>query len=152
MTIKEYIDSAIQNKKDITIEYVKYGNEKSIRTISNVQYSEEFGIKIKYLDVKLSEDTAVLARDCDCVCTFVNDDVGKDTIDRLIFKGIKLIALRCAGYNNVDLKAASDKIRIARVPEYSPYAVAEHAVALILSIDRKIYKAYQRTRKYNFTF
>lgn len=115
------------------------------------KYSEEFGVKIKYLDVKLSEDTAVLARDCDCVCTFVNDDVEKNTIERLIFKGIKLIALRCAGYNNVDLKAASGKIKIARVPEYSPYAVAEHGMGMILCLNRKLHKAYIRTRDFNFS-
>ena len=66
------------------------------------KYSEKYGVKIKYFESKLSEETAVLARDCDCVCTFVNDDVGKATIDRLCFKNIKLIALRCAGYNNVN--------------------------------------------------
>ena len=115
------------------------------------KYSEEFGIKIKYYDVKLSEETAVLARDCDCVCTFVNDDVGKSTIERLLFKKIKLIALRCAGYNNVDLKTAKDKITVVRVPEYSPYAVAEHGMGMILCLNRKLHKAYIRTRDFNFS-
>ena len=90
--------------------------------------SKNSDIKIKYFESKLSEDTAVLARDCDCVCTFVNDDIGKAAIERLNMKGIKLIAMRCAGYNNVDLKAAEGKIKIARVPQYSPYAVAEHGM------------------------
>ncbi|MBO5743117.1 MAG: 2-hydroxyacid dehydrogenase [Clostridia bacterium] len=115
------------------------------------KYCEEFGIKIKYYDVKLSEETAVLARDCDCVCTFVNDDVSKATIERLLFKKIKLIALRCAGYNNVDLKAAKDKITVVRVPEYSPYAVAEHGMGMILCLNRKLHRAYIRTRDFNFS-
>ena len=77
--------------------------------------------------------------------------VDKDTIKILEQENVKLIALRCAGYNNVDIDNIGDKIKVVRVPQYSPYAVAEHEVALILSIDRKIYKAYQRTKKYNFS-
>lgn len=115
------------------------------------KYSEKYGIKIKYFESKLSPETAVLARDCDCVCTFVNDDVGKDTIDRLLFKKIKLVALRCAGYNNVDINYAKDKIKIVRVPSYSPYAVAEHGIGMLLCLNRKLHKAYIRTRDFNFS-
>lgn len=115
------------------------------------KYSEKYGVKIKYFESKLSPETAVLARDCDCVCTFVNDDVGSETIDRLCFKEIKLIALRCAGYNNVNLKAARDKIKVVRVPEYSPYAVAEHGMGMILCLNRKLHRAYIRTRDFNFS-
>lgn len=115
------------------------------------KYSEKYGVKIKYFESKLSEETAVLARDCDCVCTFVNDDVGKATIDRLCFKNIKLIALRCAGYNNVDLKAADGRIKIVRVPQYSPYAVAEHGIGMLICLNRKLHKAYIRTRDFNFS-
>lgn len=115
------------------------------------KYSEKYGVKIKYFESKLSEDTAVLARDCDCVCTFVNDDVCSAAIERLNMKGIKLIAMRCAGYNNVDLKAAQNKIKIVRVPQYSPYAVAEHGIGMILCLNRKLHKAYIRTRDFNFS-
>ncbi len=115
------------------------------------KYCDKYGIKIKYFESKLSTETAVLARDCDCVCTFVNDDIGSETIDRLVFKEIKLIALRCAGYNNVNLKAAQDKIRIVRVPQYSPYAVAEHGIGMLLCLNRKLHKAYIRTRDFNFS-
>jgi len=115
------------------------------------KYCEENGIKIKYFESKLSEDTAVLARDCDCVCTFVNDDIDSAAIERLHKKGIKLIAMRCAGYNNVDLRAAQDKIKIVRVPQYSPYAVAEHGMGMVLCLNRKLHKAYIRTRDFNFS-
>ncbi len=113
--------------------------------------SKDMNIKIKYFESKLSEDTAVLARDCDCVCVFVNDNADKAAIERLHMKGIKLIALRCAGYNNVDLKSAKDKIKITRVPQYSPYAVAEHGMGMILCLNRKLHKAYIRTRDFNFS-
>ncbi len=115
------------------------------------KYSENYGIRIKYFESKLSEETAVLSRGCDCVCTFVNDDVGNATIERLLFKDIKLIALRCAGFNNVDLKAAKDRIKVVRVPQYSPHAIAEHGIGMILCLNRKLHKAYIRTRDFNFS-
>ena len=115
------------------------------------EYNEKYGYEITYLESKLNKETAPLARGFDVVCIFVNDVVDKDTIEILKECGVKLIALRCAGFNNVDVKYIDDSIKVVRVPAYSPYAVAEHAVALLLSIDRKIYKAYQRTKKYNFT-
>ena len=96
----------------------------------------------------LNSETAPLARGFDVVCIFVNDVVDEKTINILKECNVKLIALRCAGFNNVDIKKLGEGLTAVRVPEYSPYAVAEHAVALLLSIDRKIYKAYQRTRKY----
>lgn len=115
------------------------------------KYNEKYGYKITYLESKLNKETAPLARGCDVVCVFVNDVVDKETIKILEEDGVKLIALRCAGFNNVDIENIGSKIKVVRVPQYSPYAVAEHAVALILSINRKIYKAYQRTKKYNFS-
>ncbi len=115
------------------------------------EYNENYGYEITYLESKLNSETAPLARGFDVVCIFVNDIVDEKTIKILEACGVKLIALRCAGFNNVDIKNLGDKLMAVRVPAYSPYAVAEHAVALILSIDRKIYKAYQRTKKYNFT-
>ena len=114
------------------------------------EYNKKYGYEITYLESKLNSETAPLARGFDVVCIFVNDVVDEKTINILKECNVKLIALRCAGFNNVDIKKLGD-LTAVRVPEYSPYAVAEHAVALLLSIDRKIYKAYQRTRKYNFT-
>ena len=114
------------------------------------EYKKKYGYEITYLESKLNSETAPLARGFDVVCIFVNDVVDERTIEILKECNVKLIALRCAGFNNVDIKKLGD-LTAVRVPEYSPYAVAEHAVALLLSIDRKIYKAYQRTRKYNFT-
>ena len=115
------------------------------------EYNKNYGYEITYLESKLNSETAPLARGFDVVCIFVNDIVDEKTIQILKDAKVKLIALRCAGFNNVDIKKLGDNLMAVRVPEYSPYAVAEHAVALILSIDRKIYKAYQRTKKYNFT-
>lgn len=115
------------------------------------EYNKNYGYEIKYLESKLNSETAPLARGFDVVCIFVNDVVDEKTIEILKECEVKLIALRCAGFNNVNVKKLGDELIAVRVPAYSPYAVAEHAVALILSIDRKIYKAYQRTKKYNFT-
>ena len=106
---------------------------------------------IKYIDYRLTPDTAVSARGCKAVVAFVNDTIDSETIDELCALGVKLIALRCAGYNNVDIKYAKDKIDIVRVPVYSPYAVAEHAMALLLTLNRKIHKAFIRTRDFNFS-
>ena len=107
-------------------------------------------IEYKYYDVNLSLETVSLAQGAETVCIFVNDKCDKDVIDALYKMGVKLIALRCAGYNNVDLNAAYGKIHVVRVPAYSPYAVAEHAAALLLTSVRRIHKAYIRTRDYNF--
>ena len=107
--------------------------------------------EFKFYETKLNEDTAELANGYDAVCVFVNDDVNERVIDKLASYGVKIIALRCAGYNNVDVKSAYGKIHIARVPAYSPYAVAEHAMALLLTSIRRIHKAYIRTRDFNFS-
>ncbi|MCL2036759.1 MAG: 2-hydroxyacid dehydrogenase [Oscillospiraceae bacterium] len=111
----------------------------------------EYDCEIKYLDYHLNVDTARFSETCEVVCVFVNDMVDKAAIDVLAEIGVKLIALRCAGYNNVDLKSACEAgIRVVRVPEYSPAAVAEHAMALLLCVNRKIHRAYSRTRENNF--
>lgn len=115
------------------------------------EYNKNYGYDITYLESKLNSETAPLAKGYDVVCIFVNDVVDEETIKILKKCGVKLIALRCAGFNNVDIKNMDKSIKVVRVPAYSPYAVAEHAVALLLAVDRKIYKAYQRTKKYNFT-
>ena len=115
------------------------------------KYGSEAGIKFKYYETKLNEDTASLAEGCDGVCVFVNDTVNAAVIDKLTALGVKMIALRCAGFNNVDMKYAYGKIHVFRVPAYSPYAVAEHTMALLLTSIRRIHKAYIRTRDFNFS-
>ena len=111
----------------------------------------EHDIRFRFLETKLNEDTAELARGCDAVCVFVNDTVNAAVIEKLYQCGVRLIALRCAGYNNVDVRAAFGKIHVVHVPAYSPYAVAEHAIALLLTSVRRIHKAYNRTREFNFS-
>jgi D-lactate dehydrogenase len=106
---------------------------------------------ITFFEENLNEKTVELATGYDGVVVFVNDTLNKQTLDKLYEMNIKIIALRCAGYNNVDVKSAYKRIHIARVPAYSPYAVAEHAMALLLSLNRKIHKAYNRTRDFNFS-
>ena len=115
--------------------------------LCNIESEMEF----KFLETKLTEDTVDLAKDCDVVCVFVNDTVNDKVIDKLYEYGVKMIALRCAGYNNVDLSRAYGKIHVVHVPAYSPYAVAEHAAALLLTSIRRIHKAYNRTRDFNFS-
>lgn len=109
-------------------------------------------MRYKFYDTRLDEDDVVLAKGYDAVCVFVNDVVNKTVIDQLAEFGIKIIALRCAGFNNVDYKYAEQKgITVVRVPAYSPYAVAEHAMALLMTSTRKIHKSYIRTRDFNFS-
>lgn len=105
---------------------------------------------MRYIEARLSAETALLARGASAVCAFVNDDISAEAIDILCENGVKIIAMRCAGYSNVNLNAASGKIKVAHVPAYSPHAIAEHAAALLLSLCRKIHKAYLRTREFNF--
>ena len=112
---------------------------------------EDYGIEIEYFESKLSPRSAVMAKNVSAVVAFVNDDVCKETIDVLKENGVELIAMRCAGYNNVDLHAAKDIMTVVRVPEYSPHAVAEHTLALLLTLVRKTHKAYIRTRDFNFS-
>lgn len=108
-------------------------------------------IEIKYFESKLSIDTVKLAKGYGAVCVFVNDKVDKYVIDKLVEYGIKVVLLRCAGFNNVDMSYAYKKVHILRVPAYSPYAVAEHTMALLLTSIRRIHKAYIRSRDYNFS-
>ena len=115
------------------------------------RYGEAHDLQFRFLETKLNEDTVELARGCDAVCVFVNDTVNKAVIDKLYEYGVRLIALRSAGYNNVDVKAAFGKVHVVHVPAYSPYAVAEHAMALLLTSVRRIHKAYNRTREFNFS-
>lgn len=112
---------------------------------------DEYGIEIEYFESKLSAKTAVMAKGSRGVVAFVNDSIDAKTIDVLKENGIEIIAMRCAGYNNVDLAAARDVMPVVRVPDYSPYAIAEHTIALLLTLVRKTHKAYIRTRDHNFS-
>ncbi|MEH6659357.1 NAD(P)-dependent oxidoreductase [Leeuwenhoekiella marinoflava] len=127
---------------------------------STKKYDQDFFEKINsdnkhqltFFETALNVHTASLAQDFEAVCVFVNDDLNKKNLEKLADFGIKLIALRCAGFNNVDLAAAAENnITIVRVPAYSPQAVAEHAVALMLTLNRKTHKAYNRVRENNFS-
>ena len=115
------------------------------------KYGKENGLDIRFFETRLTEETAALAEGCEVVCVFVNDTVNAAVFDRLYTAGVKLIALRSAGYNNVDVRHAFGKIHVVHVPAYSPYSVAEHAMALLLTSVRRIHKAYNRTREFNFS-
>ncbi len=115
------------------------------------KYGEEHRIDFQFFDTKLSENTAGLAQGCEGVCVFVNDQVNAPVIDRLAACGVRLVALRCAGFNNVDTRYAYGKIHVVHVPTYSPHAVAEHAMAMLLTSVRRIHKAYNRTKDFNFS-
>ena len=108
-------------------------------------------IEISFFEGKLNIKTIEVVRNHDAVCVFVNDEVNEEVINKLYEYGVRIVALRCAGYNNVDLKAAIKKVHVVHVPAYSPYAVAEHAMALLLTSIRRIHKAYNRTREFNFS-
>ena len=113
--------------------------------------NNKYNYDIHYFENKLNSETAILARGFDAVIGFVNDEINKETIDKLYKNNIRILAMRSAGYNNVDLKAALNKIHVVRVPWYSPYSIAEHAMALLLCLNRKIHRAYSRTRDRNFS-
>lgn len=107
--------------------------------------------EITYFEEKLNHHTAKFTDGFDAVCAFVNDRVNALAIERLYNNGVQLIAMRCAGYSNVDVKAAFQKLHIVRVPAYSPHAVAEHTIGLLLTLNRRLHKAYNRTREFNFS-
>ena len=113
--------------------------------------NERYEFDIRYYKGHLNPNNVVLTQDTDAVCIFVNDTADAAVIDAMVDNGVKLLALRCAGFNNVDLKAAKGKLPVVRVPAYSPYAVAEYSLALMLSLNRKIHRAYWRTRDGNFS-
>ncbi|WP_338637475.1 2-hydroxyacid dehydrogenase [Spirobacillus cienkowskii] len=114
--------------------------------------NQKFKFDIKFLETKLTPETALLAKGFECICAFVNDSLSPETIQVLHQVGVKLIALRSAGFNHVHLATAKELgIPVVRVPAYSPHAIAEHTVALLLSLNRKIHKAYNRSREFNFS-
>ena len=114
-------------------------------------YAANTDLDIKYFETKLNEDTVSLAKGFDGVCVFVNDTVNANVAEALYGFGVRVIALRCAGFNNVDTRACFGRLHVFRVPAYSPYAVAEHAMALLLTVNRHTNKAYIRTRDFNFS-
>ncbi len=108
--------------------------------------------ELSYFETRLREASLPLLEGCEAACAFVNDEINAAVIDGLIARNVRLLALRCAGYNNVDIKAAYEKgLTVVRVPAYSPYAVAEHAAALLMTLNRHIHKAAARTRDFNFS-
>ena len=118
------------------------------------EYFERYNTthRIKYFEAQLNTETVDLAKGCDAICAFVNDQLNAPVIKALAQIGVKLIAQRCAGFNNVDVAAAIENdIKVVRVPAYSPHAVAEHALALIMTLNRKTHKAYNRVREGNFS-
>lgn len=116
------------------------------------RFNESLGFELSFLETQLNEQTAALAAGADAVCVFVNDLVNASVCRQLAAGNTKIIALRCAGFNNVDITEAKNAgLRVCRVPAYSPEAVAEHALALILTLNRKTHKAYNRVREQNFS-
>ena len=116
-------------------------------TDNNAAYNHE----LNFLEVPFNSHTAPLAKGHEAVCIFVNDQANGEVLQELARQGVKLVALRCAGFNNVDLKAAAALgIKVVRVPAYSPYSVAEHTLALILTLNRKTHRAYNRVKEGNF--
>ena len=130
---------------------IAFFDTKSHDKASFLEKNQQYGFEIKFYKSHLSKDNAILAKGADVVCIFVNAEVDAEVIDILVENGVKLIALRCAGYNNVDLKAAKNRIKVVRVPAYSPHSIAEHTLALMLTLNRKIHRAYNRTREGNFS-
>ena len=114
-------------------------------------YSENSEIEISYVDDKLTPETSYMAEGYDGVCVFVNDIVNSEVIDKLCEFGVKIIVLRCAGYNGVDIKYAKNKITVVRVPAYSPNSIAEISAGMMLCLTRKIPQAIEKTKKYNFS-
>jgi len=131
---------------------------KKVAFFDTKQYDREWfdkldkSFEIKYFEEKLNPENADLAAGCDGAVAFVNDTINSKTIKILAENGVKVLAMRCSGYNNINFKAAYENgLKVLRVPVYSPYAVAEHTMALLLTLNRKIHKAYNRTRDFNFS-
>lgn len=135
------------NPKDIKVAFFD-AKEYDIRSFEET--NKNYGFDITFIADKLNEKTAWYAEGFPVICPFVSDDLSAPVIQKLVDMDVKLIALRCAGYNNVDLREACGKITVVRVPAYSPYAVAEHAVAMLLTLNRKTHRAYLRVRDNNF--
>lgn len=140
----------LQTKQRIMSIRIAFFDAKPYDESSFNKVNEKFGFEVRYFKEHLSMNNVSLSKNMDVVCIFVNAIADEQVINQLVLNGVKLIALRCAGYNNVDLEAARNKITVVRVPAYSPHAVAEHTLALMLTLNRKTHKAYNRTRESNF--
>ena len=115
------------------------------------KYGKNYNYEMSFFKSRLSLENVHLTKGYDVVCAFTNDDIGKETIDAMAENGVRLLAMRCAGFNNVSLKDIHNRFKVVRVPAYSPHAIAEYTVGLILAVNRKIHKAYVRTREGNFS-
>ena len=115
------------------------------------KYGKNYNYEMSFFKSRLSLENVHLTKGYDVVCAFTNDDIGKETIDAMAENGVRLLAMRCAGFNNVSLKYIHNRFKVVRVPAYSPHAIAEYTVGLILAVNRKINKAYVRTREGNFS-
>ena len=115
------------------------------------KYGKNYNYEMSFFKSRLSLENVHLTKGYDVVCAFTNDDIGKETIDAMAENGVRLVAMRCAGFNNVSLKDIHNRFKVVRVPAYSPHAIAEYTVGLILAVNRKINKAYVRTREGNFS-
>lgn len=113
--------------------------------------SRDFEVEIVFFETRLTPASASMAAGFDAVCAFVNDDLSAPAIEKLHALGVRLLAMRCAGFNNVDLPAADGRLAVVRVPEYSPFAVAEYTLGLLLCLNRKLHRAYCRVRESNFS-
>ncbi|KAJ3269201.1 hypothetical protein HDV01_001680 [Terramyces sp. JEL0728] len=161
--ILKYIASELRYWRDGPADYIPTKEKKVFMVFDAKSYDRKyFGLleqkfadinyEVRYIESKLTRETVALAKQANIVCAFVNDELCKEVVARLHAFGVEMIAMRCAGFNNVDLKACDRvKLTVARVPAYSPYAVAEHAVALIMSLNRKIPQAYNKTRTGDFS-
>lgn len=126
--------------------------DREFLTQANERLPETSRHEFVWLEARLTEETVALASGCNAVCAFVNDNLQTSVLHKLKKLGVELIALRCAGFNNVDLSAANELgLPVVRVPAYSPHAVAEHAVALIMTLNRKTHRAYNRVREGNLS-
>lgn len=135
--------------KDVKVAFfdTKPYDKKSFENVN-----KNYHLSLTFFDNKLQADTALMAEGFDVVCAFVNDEITKETIKVLVSHGVKLLAMRCAGYNNVDLKFAAEcGLAIVRVPAYSPHAVAEYTLGLLLTLNRSIHRAFCRVRENNFS-
>ena len=131
---------------------ISFFSSKSYDEVAFEKAKAQHNVKYHFYDFLLTEKTAKMAKGCEVVCAFVNDDLSRAVLEQLACRGVKMIALRCAGFDNVDLVAARELgMVVARVPAYSPEAVAEHAVGLMMTLNRRFHKAYQRTRDANFS-
>ncbi|MDR3143679.1 MAG: 2-hydroxyacid dehydrogenase [Puniceicoccales bacterium] len=127
-----------------------FGTKDYDRTFFDLK-NRDFGYRMSYHPQRLSEKNLELLGEANVVCAFVNDDLGPRTLQGLVDRGVELLAMRCAGFNNIDLEYARGKITLVRVPAYSPHAVAEHALSLLMALNRRIHRAWMRTREHNFS-